>query len=194
MKRIAPQINVILDEFVKIDPDQIKELLPEYQMLKKKDPSIAGSQVHQESGFIQEIVQERALSLSKNVIVDGSLRDWQWNLSEIERIERMFPAYASRIDIVFVNASEETVMRRARERGEVTGRVIPAALLRETYRQVPRSIEVLKHAARKTYFVNNENHPVSLKFCFLFVWFAFISFYFIEKINSDTFDLKFVFI
>ena len=149
----------MLDEFVKIDPDQIKEMLPEYQMLKKKDPSIAGSQVHQESGFIQEIVQERALSLSKNVLVDGSLRDWQWNLAEIERIEREFPAYAERIDIVFVNANEETVMRRARERGEVTGRVIPAALLRETYRQVPRSIEVLKHAARKTYFVNNENHP-----------------------------------
>jgi hypothetical protein len=159
LKLIAPQIGVVLDEFLKIDPDHIKELLPEYQMLKKKDPTIAGSQVHQESGFIQEIVLERALKLSKNIIVDGSMRDWQWHLKEIERIQRTYPAYAGRLDIVCVQASEAVVMRRARERGAVTGRVIPPALLRDCIRQVPLSIDILRHAVRKTFFVNNDHSP-----------------------------------
>lgn len=159
LKLIAPQMGVNLDDFLKIDPDQIKELLPEYQMLKKKDPTIAGSQVHQESGFVQELILERALSLSKNIVLDGSLRDWQWYLKEIERIQSAYPAYRNRLDIVVVQASEATVMRRARERGLVTGRVIPPALLRDCIRQVPLSIDILKHAVRKTYFVNNEQVP-----------------------------------
>ena len=159
LKLVAPQVGVNLDEFLKIDPDQIKELLPEYQMLKKKDPTIAGSQVHQESGFVQELVLERALKLSKNIVLDGSLRDWQWYLKEIERIQTEYPAYRNRLDIVVVQASEATVMRRARERGLVTGRVIPPALLRDCIRQVPLSIDILKHAVRKTYFVNNEQVP-----------------------------------
>jgi hypothetical protein len=159
LKLIAPQVGIVLDDFLKIDPDHIKELLPEYQMLKKKDPTIAGSQVHQESGFIQEIVLERALKLSKNIILDGSMRDWQWYLKEIERIQAMYPAYAGRLDIVCVQASEAVVMKRARERGAVTGRVIPPALLRDCIRQVPLSVDILRHAVRKTFFVNNDHTP-----------------------------------
>jgi hypothetical protein len=157
LRLIAPQIGVNLLDYVKIDPDQIKEMLPEYQMLKVTDPSIAGSQCHQESGYIQELILERALKMGKNVVLDGSMRDWQWYLKEIERIQATYPTYV--LDIVLVQASEETVMSRARERGKMTGRVIPPALLRDCIRQVPLSIDILKHAVRKTYFVNNDQVP-----------------------------------
>lgn len=65
LKRISPQINVKLNEFVRVDPDQIKEELPEFELLKKENPDVAGSQVHLESGFIQELIVESALMMKK---------------------------------------------------------------------------------------------------------------------------------
>ena len=42
------------------------------------DHASAGSLTHRESGMMAELAQEQALSEGKNIIIDGSLRDWKW--------------------------------------------------------------------------------------------------------------------
>jgi hypothetical protein len=45
------------------------------------------------------------------MIIDGSLRDWRWNLREIERIRTGF-AYYSPVEIIFVFADKKVVLAR----------------------------------------------------------------------------------
>lgn len=47
-----------LDNIVHIDPDHFKSVMPEWGGYTAADTSSAGSQCHQESGYIQELAQE----------------------------------------------------------------------------------------------------------------------------------------
>lgn len=54
--------------FLWIDPDSIKEEIPEYEVYKRTDPDQAATLVHRESGYIQEELLETALQAKKNII------------------------------------------------------------------------------------------------------------------------------
>ena len=76
---------------------------------------------------VPQIAQEVSLRRSKNLWVDGSLRDSVWYRGVVQDIRSRFPTY--RIAIIYVYACEETVIRRARVREETTGRHVPTAEL-----------------------------------------------------------------
>lgn len=106
-----------------IDPDRIKRCMPEWKDLVTNSNGMAGSLTHKESGFIAEIAQEVALRESRNIWVDGSLRDTVWYTSIIKNIRKMFPNY--RIAVLYVTAPRQTIIQRTQSRGDQTGRYIP---------------------------------------------------------------------
>ena len=55
-----------------IDPDYIRHQLPEFQHYVKQNPEMAGVHTQKEAGMIAEIATKLALSLGRNVVVDGS--------------------------------------------------------------------------------------------------------------------------
>ena len=75
---------------MQVDPDVIRYELPEMEGYLERDRTAAGSQTHKEAGFIQEILTLEGLQLGKNVIVDGSLHDADWN-SLFARIRKEHP-------------------------------------------------------------------------------------------------------
>ena len=77
----------------------------------RRDPSTAGYLTHREAGYCVEIATEAALQASKNVWVDGSLRDSGWYTQVFSKIRQDHPQY--RIAILHVSASWETVKARA---------------------------------------------------------------------------------
>lgn len=145
-----------------IDPDKFKEMIPEYRKLKREDPLNASSIVHQESGFLCEIALEVALERQLNVIVDGSLTDYQWHINQFAKIRKMYPKYTN-IEIMFVRTIWIEVLRRATERGEITGRIISPGKLRDTYNLVTKSVEILQLYANKVYYVDNNESPFITK-------------------------------
>ena len=64
--------------YAHVDPDAIKFRLPEMAHMVRLDHASAGSLTHRESGMMAELAQEQALCEGKNIIIDGSLRDWKW--------------------------------------------------------------------------------------------------------------------
>ena len=71
-----------LDNIVVVDPDQFKSKMSEWTTYVKNaeahpgdEGRAAGTLCHHESGYMQEITQEAALKASKNIWVDGSLKD-----------------------------------------------------------------------------------------------------------------------
>ena len=67
-----------LDSFVLVDPDRLREQLPETGEYVRRDPQTAGYYTQKEVGYISEVLTLHGLKSGKNVLVDGSLRDADW--------------------------------------------------------------------------------------------------------------------
>lgn len=154
LKKLSPDMkNTLL-----IDPDKFKEMIPEYQDLKRTDPMNAGTIVHKESGILCEIILEEALNRSLNIVVDGSMINYEWHIDQFKRIRSVYPQYMT-IEIMFVRAEWDIILSRAIQRGEVTGRKIKEEKLRITFEGIPKSIEILKNHANRVYYVDNNDTP-----------------------------------
>jgi len=130
-----------LNNIVHIDPDHFKSVMPEWQGYTAVDTAIAGSQCHQESGYIQELAQEVAMDKSQNIWVDGSLRNGEWFRTVYDDIRERFPRY--RIAIFYVYASEETIRARVKSREEKTGRGVPEQELVDSMQAPDKSLGML---------------------------------------------------
>mmetsp|Transcript_27440 Transcript_27440/g.35969 ORF Transcript_27440/g.35969 Transcript_27440/m.35969 type:complete len:450 (-) Transcript_27440:219-1568(-) len=144
--------------FVKVDPDEIRQLLPELAGYAEHDMASAGTKTHKEAGFIVEILTLAALRDGRNVLVDGSLRDSEWHTLYFKKLKEEYPEY--KIGIIHITAPEEQIFQRAAKRAETTGRVVPENLLKETLEQVPASVDILSQLPEVNYTIrisNNDN-------------------------------------
>jgi hypothetical protein len=141
MRWLAQADAFPLEHFVSVDPDKVKSLLPETPAYVAADPTRAGSLTHHESGFICEIIEREAMLAGKNVLVDGSLRNYEWYRDALLSHRRAFPAY--RIGILLITASEERVYARAARRAQVTGRDIPRSVLQDSVQRAPAAYRTL---------------------------------------------------
>lgn len=130
-----------LKHFIIIDPDAIRQKLPEWGLYLAANPSTAGDMTQKEAGCIAEIMGYRALRDRHNVVFDGSLRDTNWYTKYFRRLRHEFPGV--RIAILHVVAEREEVLRNAVERGRITGREVPVLLIEESMAQVPKSVRAL---------------------------------------------------
>jgi len=122
MRWLVAEDILPLQSLVAIDPDRIKRCMPEWKDLVLNSNGLAGSLTHKESVSIAEIAQEVALRESRNVWVDGSLRDTAWNLSAVSGIRKRFPNY--RIAVLYVTAPRQLILQRTQSRAEHTGRFV----------------------------------------------------------------------
>jgi len=130
-----------LENFIVVDPDAIRQMLPEWDMYVAADPERAGDMTQKEAGCIAEILGYRALRDRFNVIFDGSLRDTKWYTSYFQRLRDNFPGI--RIMILHVVAEKEQVLAHAHARALQTGRAVPVELIERSMMQVPESVQVL---------------------------------------------------
>lgn len=153
MKFLTSQDVIDLEQYTLIDPDAIKYTLPEMREYIEVNKSTAGSQTHQESGYIQEIALETGLRASRNLWIDGSLRNTAYFKAKFADIRQRFPQY--RIGILHITAPKEAVIKRAQKRGEETGRFIPIETLTQSLEQVPLSVRELSSFADYSATVSN---------------------------------------
>lgn len=146
LKKMDRSKEINLQDYLWIDPDQIKDELPE--MTK-----IGGTRVHKESGFIEEIILSEALKQSKNIIVDGSLTSLVRHKMLFESIRKEYPHYI--IEIIYVKADMDKIQERIRKRGEATGRFVPMDKVKYAYSQIPKTVEALTPLASKVIIIDN---------------------------------------
>ena len=101
------------------------------------------------------IASQQLRTQGQNTWIDGSLGDSEWFKLEFKKIRKRFPQY--RIAIFYVYCREETVLARAKARGEVTGRFVPEATLRLSVKNTSRSVEVLGPLADFLVKLDNEH-------------------------------------
>ncbi len=139
---------------MQIDPDKIKNTLPDMPGYVRENRLMAGSLTHKESGYIAEIVEREAMLQRKPVLVDGSLRNAEWFAAKFDRFRQEFPHY--RIAILLIQASPESVHERASRRGAVTGREVPVVVLDAAIDAVPRSFAALEPLVDLSAVIRND--------------------------------------
>jgi len=164
-----------LKAFAEVDPDKLRELLPEFKEYNKRDSNTAGFLTQKEVGYLSEVLTLDALHEGKNVLVDGSLRDAEWYSKYIKDLRVQFPLL--NIGILYVTANQDTILARASERyyhdyhfinnifiiiirAKVTGRIVPEDVIISTLRKLPESIRILSPLVDfLATFENEEEEP-----------------------------------
>jgi len=81
---------------------------------------------HKESALMGEITQAVAMKERKNVLVDGSLRDYKWQETQFEKVRQHPNGY--HIALLVVTADHKVVLERIKKRGDETGRFVEPQL------------------------------------------------------------------
>ena len=141
IRNIAERGYFPLHAFVTVDPDEIRQYLPEFDVYVQKTPEQAGEFTRKEAGYIAEALTLLSLQRSRNVLVDGSLRDHRWYTTYFASLRAQRASL--KIAILHVSAPRDAVMERAEHRARITGRVVPRKTIELAMKEVPKSVEVL---------------------------------------------------
>lgn len=133
-------------KFITIDPDEIKKELPEFAQAVKsrnlpaKDKAKVSSFVHKESGYIDEIIEAVILSRKGNMIIDGTLQNFEYSRDSMKKYKNN----GYNIKVIYITAPKELIYKRVAERAQKTGRDVPRNVLDSMLVTVDQSIGSLK--------------------------------------------------
>lgn len=145
---------------LKIDPDEIKTMLPEYQyMIANREP-LAAALVHEESSFLSKEVRRIAIAEGYDIILDGVANDvLKKRLEDLEELR--INGHTVRIDYVTLDTALS--LRLAELRFQITSRKVPETYILEKNRMiaelVPQLIENKSFDELFLWDTNIENHP-----------------------------------
>lgn len=155
IRKLQEEGRFPLMAFVFVDPEDIRQRLPEFMMYVDQCATLAEEMTRKECGYIGEIIMLSALQAGKNVLVDGTLRDKDFYRQYIERLRKDFPHL--RIAILHVVAPREAVLKRAEKRAVETGWVVPTDAIENTLEQVPISVSALTPLVDYVCELNNKD-------------------------------------
>lgn len=128
---------------VHVDVDVIRTKLPEWDTelaraaaSGEKTHEMLGSYTHEEASMISKQIIDRTVAGHMNMLVDGA------GDSGIEKLSANVARYKAdgrEIEAHYVTVDYETAYARMRERGDKTGRYIPAAHLKAVHADVSRT-------------------------------------------------------
>jgi predicted ABC-type ATPase len=119
LKMLQESDEIPKSGFVHIDPDGIKEVLPEYELILNKKDFRAAMVVHEESSDIANEIIKLSVSGRKNLIVDKTMGNQKKAIQQIE----YFKANGYRVELVGVTVDPSEALIRALERYYGSGRL-----------------------------------------------------------------------
>lgn len=128
------------NEFIIIDADEIKELLPEYSELVQTLPEQAASVLHDESSDIASKLLESSAQKMNNFIYDGTMK----NYSKYHSIISLLKSHGYVVRIVIADVDIDEATRRNEERFKATKRLVPRVELINSHVRVAEVFFKLK--------------------------------------------------
>ena len=110
---------------VKISPDDIKEVIPEYNQILDAGDSRAAEIVHEESSYISKLAQAKAIEKNMDIILDVTLGNKDSGVAKLQQLKDS----GYEIRLIGVTTDIMTAVERAILRGINTGRFVKADAL-----------------------------------------------------------------
>lgn len=149
LESLAKAGVISISNYVMVNSDDIKEMIPEYQAFKKIDAEKAANMVHRESSFLKDQVVKEATIRRVNFILDGTFSD------PVKSAALLKTLTGFQTKIIFVDAPTEVLLKRVQERGQKTGRFVPPDFVKHSVDQIRASIAELSKVADLTFFITN---------------------------------------
>ena len=123
------------EDAVMVNPDLVKEMLPEYQaMVAVRDPA-SGAAVHEESSLLAREIRAEAEKRKLNLVIDGVGDSHPGRFNE--KLNE-FHSHGYDVSVVVAALPPDKGRSRIAIRAEKTGRSIPPAAVTSMYERVPR--------------------------------------------------------
>lgn len=125
---------------VSVNPDEFKELLPEYQQRVKDGDLTAAAFVHEESSYLAKRILRAAIENGQDVVHDGVGVNYERVIEEARPRGYTIRGYYAYLP------DPEIAVKRAAERAKKTGRAVPESYIRERHRKIS---QIFPDAAKK---------------------------------------------
>jgi HK97 family phage portal protein len=152
--------SVVPPAAVQINPDDVKEQLPEYQTLVGVRDRYAAMAAHEESSTISKRIQAEALDLNMNLVVDGT-GDSKPGKFTGKMKESNEAGYE--VSSVYVTVQTDTAVIRATKRAFKSGRWVPVGEVRNQHKNVSANfpdVAALPFLADLKVYDNGADKPV----------------------------------
>jgi predicted ABC-type ATPase len=135
--------DVVDERWVRVDPDAIKEQLPEYETAIEAGAKNAAKMAHEESSYLARQIRGRAIAEGYPVMIDGTGRNAKSHEDLIDKLH----AHGYEVHLVMADLDEETGIARMKARAEDVGRYVPDNIVIESYRTIPGNFERIAQKA-----------------------------------------------
>jgi len=140
MCELAAVGRLRLGDFVFVDPEMIRQNLPEHDLIISSRPDCLEVRTNQEVRFLEELLVRAALHGGRSVVASLEVTDLA-SRRTLGRLREEFPAL--RVALLHVMADREAVLRRAAAVGSATGRTVVEAALEASLARAPRTAQAL---------------------------------------------------
>jgi hypothetical protein len=154
--------NFNLKQCVRIDPDEIRRQLPEWDQLVRDHPKDAGTLTHMESTFIALLVERICIANKYNYLVDGSLSNLEWYKTWLLEVKQTHRLYLFRF-----SCSLELAFERCLKREQMTGRHVSEQQIRDTLAKIEIAWPQLKMLADVFWWIDTEKNVILFSSFFL---------------------------
>ena len=130
--------------YVKVDPDEVKDRLPEFALAVANSDKLAAARAHEESSTaIAEKIKERAIEGGYNVMLDGTGKNGKKYLAMVQRLKER--GYEVRVIMPHISVAEGVMA--AEKRAHRSGRFVPLDFIRQAYEVIPHNFEQVARLA-----------------------------------------------
>lgn len=127
-----------LKHFVHVDPDAVKEKLPEYKQSVAREGDFdrtfrgAANQVHEESSYLAKQIAAKAIEGGHHVVIDGTGGNADKFIGAIKKLEGA--GYDVHVHHPILSTEEGNA--RVQARAETSGRLVQPDFVKETYAKI----------------------------------------------------------
>jgi adenylate kinase family enzyme len=147
------------DGLVRIDPDAVREQLPEYASLMHQHIPDLADRTREKVNLITDNKMDAAVSEKFSFVFDASGRDRDWYLGLIRRLDDA----GFETTVVMAWCNRKVARHRCDERARINGRVVSSQYFRQVHAVVPANfIHYMQAANRFVLVKNDEENPLWL--------------------------------
>jgi hypothetical protein len=130
--------------YVKVDPDEVKDRLPEFALAVANSDKLAAARAHEESSTaIADVIKERAIEGGYNVMFDGTGKNGQKYVAMVKRLKER----GYEVRVIMPHISVEEGVKAAEKRAHRSGRFVPTHFIRQAYQVIPFNFEQVARLA-----------------------------------------------
>jgi predicted ABC-type ATPase len=129
--------------FVVVDPDEVKQSLPEYREGTDRRWTGVAAMAHEESSYVAKQIQKAAIDQGKHLLIDGTGKTLSSFKQKIDQLKAA--GYEVHVRMSHVDAA--TAQPRIDARALKTGRAIPPQVVQKAYREIPKNFQEISKVA-----------------------------------------------